>query len=448
MKKSLLFFAMLFIAIFATAQTDLFFSEYVEGSGNNKGVEIYNPTAEAIDLTNYWVARFSNGESTFTSGGVTQLTGMLEPYKTFVLVNGQTTSTPTSPACDPLMQALADQLDHEYPAPTYMNGNDAIALLKTPNGQTPLEDMSNVIPVDLIGQIGLGAAISAETGWSYVKDSTLTYNNSAGEPVTGKVVNHIVRKYATNGSDYGPFWMSWTSDHSLIRKSEVVQGVVAGPSPFKVSMEWDTVPGRIDPETGHIVYKDIWDNLGSHACYPVAVNDNVEIGNTQLATIDVLYNDKIGASVTLSIEQQATQGNAEITTEDPSVISYLANPEFIGLDSITYKISYSMNPSLSSNTATVYINVVDGSGVDDLSIKTSMIIYPNPVASKQFTITSDEMMKSAQVFDLLGKQVLEQTFAYPLNEAEVVLEAKYQGLYLIQINFLNGATTTQKILIK
>ena len=49
-------------------------------------------------------------------------------------------------------------------------------------------------PVDLIGQIGLGNAISAETGWSYVKDSTLTYNNANGDPVTGKVINYIVQE--------------------------------------------------------------------------------------------------------------------------------------------------------------------------------------------------------------------------------------------------------------
>lgn len=355
MKKSVLFLTMLFVAVFATAQTDLFFSEYVEGSGNNKGVEIYNPTNQTIDLTNYWVARFSNGESTFTSGGITQLTGTLEPYKTHILVNGQTTSTPTSPACDPALQAIANQLDHDYPAPMYMNGNDAIALLKTPNGETPLENMSNVTSVDLIGQIGLGSAISSETGWSYVKDSTLTYNNSAGEPVTGKVVNYIVQKYATNGSDYGPFWMSWTSDHSLIRKPEVVQGVVTNPSPFVVTMEWDTVPGRIDPETGHIVYKDIWDNLGTH---------------TSIAAID--------------------------------------EPGFGG----------------------------------------TLNIYPNPVVADHFTLSSNIMMKSVVVFDLEGKQVLEQTFANPLNEAQVAIAENYNGLYLVKIYFVNGATTTQKILIK
>lgn len=258
----------MFLAFFAVsmyAQTDLFFSEYAEGSGNNKCVEIYNPTSQTIDLNNYYVVRFSNGSSVFTEGGVTHLIGTIEPYKTFVLVNGQTTSTASSPACSPVLQAMANQLDGAYPAPTYMNGNDAIALIKTPNGEAPNADMSNVTSVDLLGQIGLGNLISSEKGWSYVQDSTLAYNNSAGSPVTGKVINYVVQSKATDGTSFGPFWMSWTSDHSLIRKPTIVTGVVANPNPFVVTLEWDTVPGIVD-SLGHIVYKDIWDNLGSHAC--------------------------------------------------------------------------------------------------------------------------------------------------------------------------------------
>jgi len=265
MKNLLLLLSLFFAAVTTFAQTDLFFSEYVEGSGNNKAVEIYNPTSQPIDLNNYYVARYSNGSSVYTEGGLTHLSGTLEPYHTFILVNGQTTSTPTSPACSPILQAMADQLDHDYPAPTYMNGNDAMALIKTSNGQPP-STTNPGIPVDLIGQIGLGNVISAETGWSYVQDSTLTYNNSTGNPVTGKVINYIVQAKATDGVTYGPYWMSWTSDHSLIRKPTVIQGVVDNPSPFVVTQQWDTVPGRVDTATGFIVYKDIWDNLGSHSC--------------------------------------------------------------------------------------------------------------------------------------------------------------------------------------
>jgi hypothetical protein len=279
MKVFLLTAFTFFIALVSSAQvhpTDLFFSEYVEGSGNNKALEIYNPTPAAIDLSSYWVLRFSNGSSVFAEGGSCHLTGTIQPYGTFVLVNGQTTSTASSPACSPVLQAMANQLDGIYPAPTYMNGNDAIALVKTPGGVAPSADMSNVTPVDLFGEIGLGAAISAETGWSYVKDTTLSYkNNTTGVTVTGKVINYIVQAKATDGSTFGPFWMSWTSDHTLIRKPNVLHGVVASPSPFVVTLEWDTAAAIVDT-AGHFVYKDIWSNLGQHNCRITGTGDAQE----------------------------------------------------------------------------------------------------------------------------------------------------------------------------
>jgi hypothetical protein len=273
MKNLLLSLSLFLTAFLASAQapTDLFFSEYVEGSGNNKAVEIYNPTSQAINLNNYYVARYSNGSSVYTEGGITHLVGTIQPYSTFVLVNGQTSTSATSPACSPVLQAMANQLDHDYPAPTYMNGNDAIALLKTPNGDPP--NSTNTTAVDLIGQIGLGSAISAETGWSYVKDTTVTYKNSAtGLNVTGKVVNYIVQAKSTDGSTFGPFWMSWTSDHSLIRKPDVIQGVIVNPSPFIVTQQWDTVPAVVD-SAGHLVYKDIWTNLGKHECRVTGIKE-------------------------------------------------------------------------------------------------------------------------------------------------------------------------------
>ena len=43
---------------------DLFFSEYAEGSSNNKYLEIYNPTSQEIDLTDYALASVSNEPTT------------------------------------------------------------------------------------------------------------------------------------------------------------------------------------------------------------------------------------------------------------------------------------------------------------------------------------------------------------------------------------------------
>ncbi len=51
------------VAASAAAPTDLFFSEYVEGTSNNKALEIYNGTGAAVDLAagGYNVQVFANG---------------------------------------------------------------------------------------------------------------------------------------------------------------------------------------------------------------------------------------------------------------------------------------------------------------------------------------------------------------------------------------------------
>lgn len=236
-------------AISAQDCSDLFISEYVEGSGNNKGVEIYNPTGEIVPLGAYYVARYSNGNLIYESGGITQLQGFLYPYTTHFLVNGQTITTETSPACDPALQAIAQQLDHDYPAPTYMNGNDAIALFKDPVGAG---DVNDFLVVDLFGIIG-GGMQSSDEGWTDFTDQYAYKNIYDGDSITGQdsvfILNYIVP------DTY--YWLTWTANHSLIRKASVKGGVTTNPTPaFVVTMEWDTVPGGVDQ----------WGFIGSHDC--------------------------------------------------------------------------------------------------------------------------------------------------------------------------------------
>ena len=210
MKKTLLSLSLITIAFAAKAQdcSELFISEYVEGSGNNKAIEIYNPTNATIDLSNYRLVRYSNGS--FSGSDSTDFVGSVASHSVFIIANGQTSGTPTSPACDPALQALAQQLDHAYPAPTYVNGDDAMVLAR----KSPYKR------IDIFGEIG----VQPTTAWSDLSP----YDGTAGK------------------------W--WTKDHSLQRKSTVKQGVSVSPSPFIVTLEWDSLP------------KDDKSKLGAHVC--------------------------------------------------------------------------------------------------------------------------------------------------------------------------------------
>jgi hypothetical protein len=233
MKKALLFLGMLSTVAHAQNCSEVFISEYVEGSGNDKAIELYNPTGSAISLTGYRIERFSNGSNTSNSGGVTNLTGTIQPFSTYVITNGQTVTQPNSPACSPALQAMADQLDGAYPAPTYMNGNDAIALFK------------NTVMIDLMGKIG-DAAMTSAYGWG----DEFPYDGS-----TGRV---------------------WTENHTLIRKASVKTGVMVNPDPFIVNQQWDSLP------------KDTWTNLGTHTC-----DCFLSVGENKLNTVSIYPNPSV-----------------------------------------------------------------------------------------------------------------------------------------------------------
>ena len=194
---------------------DVFISQYVEGSGNNKGIELYNPTSESIDLNSYELQRWANGEGTATD--VLQLEGVIEPHATHVLVNGQTEDIDLgggaiSPACDPELQAFADQLGNAYPDPLYFNGDDALVLVK--NGTTV---------VDIFGKPG------EDPGLAWTDDESNCFID------------------AGDGAEL------LTSNHTLRRRPHVLQGVTVPPVCFDALSEWE------------VFGMDDWSGLGWHS---------------------------------------------------------------------------------------------------------------------------------------------------------------------------------------
>lgn len=138
----------------AAAQgTGLYISEYVEGTGNNKAIELFNPGAEAVDLSGYRVAVYANGKTTANSYA---LSGEVAPGETFLFGHSGA--------------AFADRLDASSGAGLW-NGDDAVVLYRGDE------------VVDSLGRVGEQPAGGAwGTGKASTKDSTL--RRTGGVPDT------------------------------------------------------------------------------------------------------------------------------------------------------------------------------------------------------------------------------------------------------------------------
>ncbi len=130
------------------AFADPFISEYVEGSSNNKALEIFNPDTSSFDLTNCQIKMYFNGSTTATIAH-TFASGTLASGDVFVLANPLSTA--------PLL-ALADATTASS---TWFNGDDAVELV-CPNGTK-----------DIIGQIGLDPGAEWGTGLVSMADNTI-----------------------------------------------------------------------------------------------------------------------------------------------------------------------------------------------------------------------------------------------------------------------------------
>ncbi len=130
---------------------DLFFSEYIEGSSNNKALEIYNGTGSAIDLDagNYELEFYFNGNT--TAATTIGLTGNVASLDVFVVADNN---------ANPAILAQADQT----PTNSFFNGDDAIVLRK--NGSI----------IDSIGQIGVDPGTEWGSGLTSTRDNTLRRN--------------------------------------------------------------------------------------------------------------------------------------------------------------------------------------------------------------------------------------------------------------------------------
>jgi hypothetical protein len=241
MKKQLLALSLCSITLIAQAQdcSEVFISEYVVGTGNNRALELYNPTSEAINLAGYKVGRFRDGSGTPM---LVELSGTIPSLGTYVIVvdkrdpNGTGFEEPVDAALLAVADTFVNPVYVQADSPFYFNGDDAVPLIKG------TDDI-----LDLVGKIGEDPG----TAWS-----------------------------DANGS-----W--WTTQKTLVRKASVRTGVTVNPAAFIVEAEWDSLS------------EDTFTELGWHDCTCA----NVGVNEAEVSKMNMFPNPSVDKQLMISTSQ-------------------------------------------------------------------------------------------------------------------------------------------------
>ena len=131
----------------STNTVDLFFSEYLEGSGTNKALEIANFKGATVNLSEYSIKLSSNGNNAWTNTYNFPSNASIPNEEVYVVANGGTS-------------VCTNVLDNLNNAITGFNGNDALGLFK------------NDVLIDILGTLG-DATVYAENT-TLVRNATIT----------------------------------------------------------------------------------------------------------------------------------------------------------------------------------------------------------------------------------------------------------------------------------
>jgi hypothetical protein len=205
----------IFSLLSVSGRSQLIISEYVEGSGNDKCIELYNTTSSPINLTGYSLRLYSNGSSAVSSTAA--LSGTIPGCGTFVICNG---------LADASLLAIANQTSGSI----NHNGDDAYDLY---NGSSVL---------DVFGDIGCDPGTEWTSLGNGTADNVLRRSASVcsgvPDPTAGCSVNSFTSFTAANWisvnstTDFSGFG-SHTSSCGCASANTVTTGAVTG-APFSV----------------------------------------------------------------------------------------------------------------------------------------------------------------------------------------------------------------------
>ncbi len=285
------------ILLFGQA-SDLFISEYIEGSSNNKALEIFNGTGATVDLSQYEVWRISNGGS--WTEATLKLKGTLADGAVYVIVNSSASQT------------LKDKADTLTGFASW-NGDDAVGLAK------------NGVLIDEVGEEGpdpgsgwdVAGVANATKDHTLIRKSTVTsgdtvWSNSAG-------TNTDDSQWIVKSQDY----FDDLGQHNFNPSNNTtVQFATGSASVNEGDGTYDLVVTISNPDANNATTADVVlisgdpADLGNYSTQTVTFPAGSS--NNQIVTITITDDALVEGNEDFTFELQNVSGGNNATTGTPS----------------------------------------------------------------------------------------------------------------------------------
>jgi len=421
------------------ACSELFISEYVEGTTHNTAIEIYNPTDSIIILNRYFLRVFMNGAPTPL---IQQLVGAIYPGGTFVIAN---------PNADLSILAASDQTSNKI----NFNGDDPIQFVKVLNdininidslenlGQNP-HIIFDTLKLDTIDQVGIPGVDPGNQGYSVgngggtTKNSTLRRNYGVSAGTSDWACGQ--KQWGVLGQDD----VTGLGSHdNECKKNKVTVKFVTATSPDAIEGITHTITVKIN------VSSPVNGLTSVNVCIPnvsecIDPPDQANCGSDYTIT---------GFGITNNCpsncwEEPIPDGFSGDFYFYVNIIddTYIENKE-----GICFKLQYSniSNFSIDENNYTHLIMIIDNdspSGVQ--KINTDIIkIYPS-IVSENLTIDVADISKDliVTIYNVLGETVIGTQVFNGQKKININTASLSTGIYFIKA--LTGNSFFQKKFVK
>ena len=431
--------------------SELFFSEYIEGSSNNKALEIYNPTGGAIDLVDYVVKRHTNGSP--TASGTYDF-----PAGTFIAA-GDVYVIANSSADSVGILSVSDTTN----AATFFNGDDALILENIATGDT----------IDVIGEVG----VDPGTNWAVGSGATSEYTL-----VRSAAIQQGNNVWASAASEWAVFPQNTfdsLGSHSMIActvlpctdtgSSFAVSACDSYTSPSGLS--WtasgiynDTISNAAGCDSAMVI--DLTINLSTSAILTEFACNSYTAPSGAVFTATGTYTDVIpnavGCDSTITINLTITTVDVSTTLAGETLTAGATGATYQWIDcdngnsAITGETAQSFTATVTGNYAVVVTenNCTDTSacelvtvvGLPEFGLNNQVIVHPNPTSGEvtiDFGTTLNNV--SVRVLDAIGREIDRSSFT-SADFVEMTINGE-AGQYFVEVN-VDGVRAAVKRVIK